>query len=84
MAFAFPGLVFAFKEKFHLLFATDKISQTRQMAGFESAFRSRNGLHRKRCDRFRNALELVPAKIAEAEAIAKQPACGIGNHDRAR
>ena len=79
---AVPGEASALQQKIELMFAADESGQTLRMHRLEAALGSRHAFDRPRRDRLGNTLDLVPAKIAQAEKIAKQPTGGGGDHNR--
>src|SRR5208337_5244233 len=54
------------------------------MRGLEPALARRNAERLPSLDRLREALDRMPAEIAQAEPIAEQPARRRGHHDAAR
>src|SRR5262249_31999016 len=71
--FALPGEAWAPKQKINFALAADEIAQTRRADRLEAALRSRHAFDHPRRDRRGNALDLVPAEVAQTEQIAEQP-----------
>src|SRR5262249_21260231 len=82
LSFAFPREPFALQQKSELVLAADEVDETCRTDSVEAALGRRNALDRPRRDRFSNTLELVPAKVAQAEKAAEQPTCGGGDYNR--
>src|SRR5262249_58556383 len=61
-----------------------EIGQTRRADRLEATLGNRHACDRPSRDRLSNTLDLVPAKVAEAEQIAEQPTRGAGDHNRPR
>jgi hypothetical protein len=79
-----PGDALAFQQEIDLVLAADEIGQIHPADRFEATLRSRDAFDRPRRDRLGNALDLMPAKVAQAEKIAEQPTRGGGDHNRSR
>src|SRR5262249_60753070 len=78
---ALPGNAFAFQQEIDLVLATDEIGQTRRADRLEATLGNRHACDRPSRDRLSNTLDLVPAKVAEAEKITQQPTRGGGDHN---
>jgi hypothetical protein len=81
-AAALPGEALAFQQEIDLLVAADEIGQTRRADRLEAALGIGYALHRPRCDRLGNTLDLVAAEVTQTEQIAKQPTRRGGDDDR--
>jgi len=84
LPFAFPGEALALQQEIELGLAANEIGQTRRADRLEAALGSRHPFDRPRRDRFGNTLDLMPAKVAQAEKIAEQPTSGGGENNRSR
>src|SRR6476469_8225844 len=82
LPFALPREALASQQEIELVLAADEISETPGADRLEAALGGRDTLDRPRCNRLGNALELVPAKIAQTEEVAEEPARGAGDDDR--
>jgi hypothetical protein len=70
-----------FQKGIELVFAADEISQARRMDCLKAAPGRGHAVNRPSRDRLGNALYLMETKLAQAEKIAEQPACGGRDHD---
>ena len=73
----------AFQQEIEFAFAANKIGQTPGVQCLEAALGSRDAVHCPRRDWLANTLDLVEAKVAQAEPIAEQQACRSGDDHRA-
>src|SRR4029077_7396322 len=71
---SFPVLrqVPALHQKADLVLAADEAGQPTDTDRFEAALRNRNSVDRPDLDRIGNALDRVPAEVAQRKAVAKQ------------
>jgi hypothetical protein len=67
LPFAPPGEALAFQQDIYFFLATDESSQTRFVGRLKATFGREDALNHPRHDWLDNALDLVPAEVAQTE-----------------